>query len=148
LNPARAVWGFNMQMHDEIRNEQLSYKYVVPTYEELHSWVKREPTRSDFKLSDLTIGCIVPLDCGSDDFVFWVVMDLIKVPKGLDVHWLLITKTEIGHYQQVFYPIHDIPWNGAFFQLVPKDGELCPHCCLELEWATLALRCPNCWWVK
>lgn len=140
-----------MPLFQNRRYDDIEYRYIIPTFAEVDKFVLREPTRMGFDLLTLCPGAIV---WGKDDI--WLCMDVVIDSSDVDVWWVHWDRnTKLGQkVQQVFD--HNFPntWMCSIFpvevktNLIKNETPLCPTCYIPLEWASLAERCPKCWYVK
>lgn len=127
------------------RTDKVAYRYEVPTLNELEQWISRGPTMVNVSPETIRPGHAV-----WNDSDLWLCLNVIPLDDSwVDIHWVYFDrndKTE-HHQQQTFLSGSGNLWRCAVKLLVPIPGDFCPLCNHKLEWASLALRCPNCLYV-
>lgn len=147
-----------MAFFDYPRYEVLQYKYKVPTYNEIKTFLAKDPTCFGISPCVIKPGVIV---WGEKDV--WVCMNIVDMPHvtepKIDVHWVHYARTDdpetdgtITHIQQVFNKVRESIWKGSFISLtIDADNPeilICPYCNISLELVALADRCPKCHYIK
>lgn len=136
-----------MPAWDPERHDILEYFFLVPNFWDIEQWAKRVPTQSNVGASTILPGCVVV----SDEHI-WLCMNTVRIGfNDVDIQWVTWNRATgvMSHVQQVFRRDSAATWPVAYYTLdsKPRD-DYCPHCHTKLEWAAMAERCPNCWWVK